>query len=88
MDSNLQNFCKITEIKFFRQIVVNSCSGSQTFSNRYPNQGSDYILLPTNKNFSHFLSKMSFPMIAHTTEQHRGFGSALPPEEPHITPGG
>jgi len=33
------------------------------------------------------MSKMSFPVIAHNTEQHFGFGSALPPE-PHITPGG
>jgi len=31
---------------------------------------------------------MSFPVIAHNTEQHCGFGSALPPEDPHITPGG
>jgi len=26
-----------------------------------------------------------FAVIAHNTEQHRGFGSALPPEESHIT---
>jgi len=31
---------------------------------------------------------MSFPVIAHNTEQHCGFGSALPAEDPHITPGG
>jgi len=29
---------------------------------------------------------MSFPVIAHNTEQHCGFGSELPPEEPHIIP--
>jgi len=27
-------------------------------------------------------------VIAHTTEQHCGFGSALPPEESHIIPEG
>jgi len=31
-------------------------SRSQTCSNGYPNEGSDYILLSTNKKFSHFLS--------------------------------
>jgi len=29
-----------------------------------------------------------FAVIAHNTEQHCGFGSVLPPEESHITPGG
>jgi len=29
-----------------------------------------------------------FAVITHNTEQHCGFGSALPPEESHITPGG
>jgi len=33
------------------------------------------------------LSKISFEVIAHNTEQ-CGFGSALPPKEPHITPVG
>jgi len=32
------------------------------------------------------MSKISFPVIAHNSEQHSGFGSALPPEELHITP--
>jgi len=27
-----------------------------------------------------------FAVIAHNTEQHCGFGSALPPEKSHITP--
>jgi len=43
-------------------------------------------LITLNENFSHFMSKISFPVIAHNIEQHCGFGSALPPEEPHITP--
>jgi len=34
------------------------------------------------------MSKIAFPIIVHNTEQDCGFGSALPPEEPHITPGG
>ena len=34
------------------------------------------------------MSKISFAVIAHNTEQHCGFGSALPPQKPHITPGG
>ena len=34
------------------------------------------------------MSKISFPVIANNTEQHSGFGSALPLEEVHITPGG
>jgi len=29
-----------------------------------------------------------FAVIAHNTEQHRGFGSGLPPEQSHICPGG
>jgi len=29
-----------------------------------------------------------FAVIAHNTEQHCGLGSALPPEESHITPRG
>jgi len=29
-----------------------------------------------------------FAVIAHNMQQQRGFGSALPPEESHITPGG
>jgi len=29
-----------------------------------------------------------FTVIAHNTEQHCGFGFALPPEESPITPGG
>jgi len=33
------------------------------------------------------MSKISFPVISHNTEQHCGFVSSLPPEEPHITPG-
>jgi len=33
------------------------------------------------------MSKISFAVIAHNTEQ-CGFGSALTPEEPHITPRG
>ena len=31
---------------------------------------------------------MSFPVIAHNTEQHCGLGSMLPPEKLHITPRG
>jgi len=34
------------------------------------------------------MSKISFLVIAHNTEQHCSFSSALLPEEPHITPGG
>jgi len=34
------------------------------------------------------MSQISFPVIAHDTEQHCGFGSALPSEELHITLGG
>jgi len=40
------------------------------------------------KNFLHFLSKISLAVIARNTEQQYGFGSALPPKESHITPGG
>jgi len=29
-----------------------------------------------------------FALIAHNTEQHSGFSSALPPKESHITPWG
>ena len=46
-------------------------------------------LIKLNKlNFSHFIPKISFAVIAHNTEQQCGFGFALPPEESHITPGG
>jgi len=55
-------------------------SGSQICSNRYPNQDSDYILLPITLNV---LRREKY-----TTEQHCGFGFALPPEESHITPRG
>jgi len=34
------------------------------------------------------MSKISFAVITHSTEQHCDFGSALPIEESHITPGG
>ena len=44
-------------------------SGSQTCSNHYPNQGSDYVLLTTNKKFSHSMSKIPFAVIAHNTQQ-------------------
>jgi len=45
-----------------------------------------YITLT--KKFLHFLSKISFAAISRNTEQQYGFGSALPPKESHITPGG
>ena len=48
-------------------------------SGRYQNQVRDYVLL---------LYPQYFAVIAHNTEQHCGFGSALPPEESHITTGG
>jgi len=63
-------------------------SVSQTCSNRYPNQGSDSVLLPSIKIFSYFRSKISSAVITHNTEQHCGFGSALPIVESHITPRG
>jgi len=34
------------------------------------------------------LSKIYFAVIARNTEQQYGFGSALPPKESHVTPGG
>jgi len=45
-----------------------------------------YITLK--KFFLHFLSKIYFAVIARNTEQQYGFGSALPPKESHVTPGG
>ena len=62
-------------------------SGSQTFLNCYPNQGSGHVLL-LNKNFLHFLSKISFAVIARNTEQQCAFGSALPPENRILPLGG
>jgi len=34
------------------------------------------------------MSKISFAVIAHNTEQQCGFGFAFPLQESHITPGG
>jgi len=45
------------------------------------------VLLRSINNFRISLSKFSFADVAHKTEQQCGFGSALPPEESHITPG-
>jgi len=44
-------------------------SVSQTCSSRYPNQRSDYVVLP-------LVFRIGF---SHTAEQHCGFGSALSP---------
>jgi len=44
-------------------------------------------LITPNKIFSHFLLKISFPVIAHNTEQHCGFGSALPQKNRILPPG-
>jgi len=55
-------------------------SGSQTCSNRYPNHGSDYVLLPS-KIFSHFRLKISIAVITYDTDQHCDFSSALPTVE-------
>jgi len=52
-------------------------SDSQTCSNRYPNRGGDYGLLPS----MFYVVKRTKP------EQHRGFVSALPPKNrilPHL----
>jgi len=48
---------------------------SQTCSKHYPNQCSDNVLLP-----------LAF-RSAHNIEQHRGYGSTLPPRN-HISPTG
>jgi len=63
-------------------------SGSQTCSNRYPNQGSDYVLLPTNKKFSHFMWKISFAVIAHNTKQKCGLVLRYPSKNRIFPPGG
>ena len=54
-------------------------SGSQTYSSRYPNQGSDYVLLPS-------IFCLVKKATSYNTEQHCGFRSSLPPEESHSTP--
>jgi len=43
------------------------CSDSQTFSNRYSNQGSDDVS-STSKFFSHFRLKISIAVITHNTD--------------------
>ena len=45
----------------------------------YPNQGSDYVLLP-------LIFRVVKKATSYNTEQHCGFRSSLPPEELHITP--
>jgi len=54
-------------------------------SSRYPNQGIDYVLLPSIK-ISRFRWKIYFAAIAHNTEQQWGFGFVLSPKESYITP--
>jgi len=57
-------FCRSQQNILF---VYNSVS--QTCLNRYPDQGSNYVLITLNY----------FAVIAHNIQQH-GFGSALPPK--------
>ena len=63
-------------------------SGSQTCSNRYSIQGSDHVLLPTNKKFSHFMSKISFAVITHNAEQQCGLVLRYPSKNRILPPRG
>jgi len=54
-------------------------SASQTCPSRNPNQGSDYVLL---------VFTLNILRRKKNTEQHSGFGTALPTEESYITHGG
>jgi len=76
--------CSSKYTQWYRTLQ-SSCS--QTCSSRYPNQGSNYVLLPTNKNFSHFMSKflLQWSLII---QNNNVVWFCVTPQESHISPGG